>query len=219
METTATGARFRAWHERGDDVAWGALLERLRPRMVLWASTQVSGALRGRVEPDDLVQEILAALHASRGEFRGHHVEQLLGWAFTVARHRAADLAKHFAAAKREERPRPVSGTQTSPSGAAARGERRASLLEATAQALARLSEDDRAIVRLSVLEALPHERVAEALGITVGAARVRKFRALDALRRAFGPDLARLAALLDGDAPEASGRAETPRSVGEAAP
>lgn len=199
METTATGERFRAWRDGGDDVAWGALLERLRPRMVLWASTQVAGTLRGRVEPEDLAHEILAALHESRAEFRGQYVEQLLGWAFSVARHRAADLAKHFAAAKRVERPLLPTGTPTSPSGAAARVERRASLLQATSDALARLTEDDRAVVRLAVLEALPYERVAEALGTTVGAARVRKFRALEALRRAFGPDLPRLAALLDG--------------------
>jgi len=213
METTATGERFRAWRDGGDDVAWGALLERLRPRMVLWASAQVAGTLRGRVEPEDVAQEILAALHASRGEFRGEYVEQLMGWAFAVARHRAADLAKHFAAAKRVERPLLPTGTPTSPSGAAVRGERRASLLEATAEALARLDDEDRAVVRLAVLEALPYERVAEALGITVGAARVRKFRALEALRRAFGPDLPRLEALLYG-AP-----ARAPPAVGEGSP
>ncbi len=199
METTATGERFRAWRDGGDDVAWGSLLERLRPRMVLWASSQVSGALRGRIDPEDLAQEILAALHASRAEFRGRHVEQLFGWAFSVARHRAADLAKHFAAAKRVERPLQRTATPTSPSGAVARSERAASLLRATAEALARLTEDDRAIVRLAVLEALPYEQVAEALGTTVGAARVRKFRALEALKRAFGPELPRVAALLDG--------------------
>jgi RNA polymerase sigma-70 factor (ECF subfamily) len=211
METTATGERFRAWRDGGGDVAWGALLERVRPRMVLWASTQVSGALRGRVEPEDLAHEILAALHASRDEFRGQYVEQLLGWAFSVARHRAADLAKHFAAVKRVERPPPPTGTPTSPSGAAARVERRTSLLRATSDALSRLSDDDRAVVRLAVLEALPYERVAEALGITVGAARVRKFRALEALKRAFGPELPRLAALLE------TGPGRAPRTTGEA--
>src|SRR5262249_56646833 len=39
----------------------GELLERLRPRLVLWASARLSSALRSKVEPEDVAQGILLA--------------------------------------------------------------------------------------------------------------------------------------------------------------
>ena len=40
----------------GRDGARDRLLERLRPRLVLWASAQLSPKLRGKLEPDDIAQ-------------------------------------------------------------------------------------------------------------------------------------------------------------------
>ena len=46
-------------HETMDIDGLVALLERLRPRLVLWASARMSPGLRAKLEPEDAAQEIL----------------------------------------------------------------------------------------------------------------------------------------------------------------
>ena len=53
-----------------------------------------------------------------------------------------------------------------------------------TAQAFARLPSKLRIAALLAVVEERPHKEVAEALGISVGAVKLRVFRALRLLRR-----------------------------------
>ncbi len=54
---------------------------------------------------------------------------------------------------------------------------------------LSRVSETDREVLRLAVLHTLDGERVANALGINPGAARVRLHRAIKRLREAISQD------------------------------
>ena len=99
---------------QGDGEARGELLERLRPRLVLWASTRMSPALRAGLDPEDAAQEVLLSVHKSLDQFRGDTAQAFRAWLFTVAENRLRDLADHAGALKRQP-PSRMSFSQTSP--------------------------------------------------------------------------------------------------------
>jgi RNA polymerase sigma-70 factor (ECF subfamily) len=161
----------------GSSQAAQALLERLRPRLVLWAATRLSPALRAQVDPEDVAQEILLAVHRDLPGFRGD-ARAFQAWVFAVGENRIRDLVDHHGALKRRAEPRSAA-SQTSPSSGAARVE--AWVL--VKQALAALPEDYRRVVQLVRLEERPYEEVAQVLGRSVNAVRILYCRALKALR------------------------------------
>jgi RNA polymerase sigma-70 factor (ECF subfamily) len=162
----------------GDEEARERLLANLRPRLVLWASSRMSPKLASRISEEDVAQEILLALHESLPQFRGGDAATLRAWVFTIAENRLRDLARSANALKR--RTVPMQRSQTSPSGAAMRAEARASVHEA----LPRLKEEYRTVIRLRRIEDLDTAETAERMMRTPGAVRVLYLRAIRALRR-----------------------------------
>ena len=77
----------------GAETARGDLLEHLRPRLVLWAAGRLSAALRAQVEPEDVAQDILLAVHKDFAGFQGEDTRAFFKWFFTVAENRIRDLA------------------------------------------------------------------------------------------------------------------------------
>jgi len=163
---------------QGDGEARGELLERLRPRLVLWASTRMSPALRAGLDPEDAAQEVLLSVHKSLDQFRGDTAQAFRAWLFTVAENRLRDLADHAGALKRQP-PSRMSFSQTSPSQAAMQTEMAARVR----QALERLSEDYRTVIQLRRFEELDTSDVAEAMHRSPAAVRVLYCRAIQALR------------------------------------
>jgi RNA polymerase sigma-70 factor, ECF subfamily len=162
----------------GDGEARGELLERLRPRLVLWSASRMSPTLRAKIDPEDMAQEILMALHKAIDDFEGDPGPAFRGWLFRVAENRIRDAAKHWNAAKRKTiTRRPF--TQTSPSGAAARKEAVTRLREA----MDKLPEDYRRVIQLRRLEERDTDEVAELMERTENAIRILYFRAVRALR------------------------------------
>jgi RNA polymerase sigma-70 factor (ECF subfamily) len=166
----------------GDKEARGALLERLRPRLVLWASSRMSDRLRARLTAEDAAQEILLALHRSLDQFRGGDVRAFRAWVFTVAENRVRDLAREAGALKRET-PEPRAGSATTPSGHAMRNE----AAERVRDALARLPDDYRRVIQLRRFEELEPAEVAAALDRSPNAVRILYCRAIQALRKEMG--------------------------------
>jgi RNA polymerase sigma-70 factor (ECF subfamily) len=124
----------------------------------------------------DLTAETFARAWTSRAAFRDEAGGSLAPWLHGIARHVLLDSVRKGAleraaciAERRGEEP------------AAAPDE---SWLDDADELLDSLPEDQRAAVRLRVLDDLPYERVAAALDTTPGAARVRVHRGLAALRR-----------------------------------
>lgn len=167
----------------GDDVARGELLERLRPRLVLWAASRMSADLRSKVEPEDMAQEILLALHKSLDGFQGPDGRAFFAWMFKVAENRIRDTVDHFGAKKRQ-RIQPVSFSQTSPSAAVARSEAVVRLQAA----IETLPEDYKRVVQLRRLEERDTSEVAELMDRSENAIRILYYRALKALKAAL-PD------------------------------
>lgn len=161
----------------GEDEARGALLERLRPRLVLWVATRMSPALRAKVEPDDVAQEVLLAVHKSLDRFDTRDQRAFFGWLFKIAENRIRDLVDHFGAQKRQT-PEPRSFSQTSPSMAARRREQ----VERIARAVEVLPPDYREVIRLRRFQELETPQVAAIMDRSENAVRILYCRALKAL-------------------------------------
>jgi RNA polymerase sigma-70 factor (ECF subfamily) len=163
--------------ETGDEIARGDLLEYLRPRLVLWATSRLSPGLKARLEPDDVAQETLMAVHKSLDRFEGTNHKAFLAWMFKIAENRIRDLADHFGAKKRQKI-QPVSFSQTSASTSISRSEE----VNRVARALDLLSDDYSEVIRLRRFENLSIADIAELKGKTPNAIRVLYCRALKAL-------------------------------------
>jgi len=161
----------------GGEDARGALLERLRPRVVLWAATRLSPALRAKIEPDDVAQEILLAVHKGLDGFQPQESRSFYAWLFRVGENRIRDLVDHFGAQKRQPL-EPRSFSQTSPSGAA----RRLEQVERLRRALDLLPPDYQEVIRLRRFQELECAEVARIMDRSENAVRVLYCRALKAL-------------------------------------
>jgi RNA polymerase sigma-70 factor (ECF subfamily) len=167
---------------RGDETATSLLLERLGPRLVLWVAARLSPKLRALFDPEDVVQEVLLAVHGGLRGLEDRGERAFFSWVFRIAENRIRDFADYQGAAKRRVRP-PPPVTQTTPSTAAMRSE---ALLRVRA-AIERLPEDYRIVLQLRRLEERDTPEVAERMQRSENAVRVLYCRALKALRDAIG--------------------------------
>lgn len=182
MDLSRTRALIRPALQ-GDQSATGALLERLRTRLVVWAAGRMSPALRAKVEAEDVAQEVLLAIHKGLPAFEGGDERAFFGWVFRIAENRIRDLVSHFGAQKRQPVLR-TSFSQTSPSMAAARKEELARVVTA----IEALPEDYRTVIRLRRIEHREVAEVADLMGRSANAVRVLYCRAIKALKEAMDP-------------------------------
>ncbi len=138
----------------------------------------MSPRLARHVSEEDVAQEILLAVHESIGQFAGGDAATLRAWILTVAENRLRDLARSAGALKRRT-PVPLRRSQTSPSGVAMRAEAQASVHEA----LLRLKEEYRTVIRLRRVEEHDTAETAARMERSPGAVRILYLRAIRALR------------------------------------
>jgi len=167
----------------GNREARGDLFDRLRSRLTLWVTARLSPALRAKVEPEDVVQEILLSVHGSLDRFQGDDDQAFLRWLFTVAENRIRDLADHFGALKRQERP-PDPPELLTPSQHALRNE----MASRVRAALEKLSEPHRQVIQLRRFEERDVPEIARILDRSENAVRILYCRALQALKEHLGP-------------------------------
>jgi RNA polymerase sigma-70 factor (ECF subfamily) len=169
----------------GDEEARGELLERLRPRIILWVATRLSPEIRRHHDPEDVTQEVLLAVHRGMDDLEYRGDPAFHAWLYRVAGNRIRDLADHTGARKRQEVPiTPFS--QTSPTAAAVRSESFRMLHEA----IGGLPEHHREVIRLRYIEDRSVAETAEILGRSENAVRLLALRAVRALAGAFPGDL-----------------------------
>lgn len=149
---------------------------------------------RRTFDPDaavDLLAETFAVVFEDRMQFRGRGPETARAWLFAVARrrlldfHRRGQIERRALARLRIER-RELTDSEYD------RIEELAvtrSLREAIGEQLQLLSEADRELLQLRVVDEQPYVEVARALGISEQTARARASRALRALRDSVAPD------------------------------
>jgi RNA polymerase sigma-70 factor (ECF subfamily) len=162
----------------GDGEARGRLLERLRPQVVLWCSTQMSVRLKASYEPEDMAQEILLRVQRGLDGFEGRGRSAFYAWLYKLGRNCIRDHVDYVGAEKRRTPP-PSSLTQTSPSAAARRREEVGRMM----RVLDGLEPADREIISLLKLEELTAEQVAELQQRSVSAVRTHLCRAMKRLK------------------------------------
>jgi len=174
---------------RGDRRAFEQLFARLAPRLHRFFTRSFGS------DPiaDDLLQQTFLKLHRARDSYRPDM--RLTPWAFAIAarvrldehrrRKRLAEDGDEEALARADEQ-----------QAAAARddGEARLDAAEAdlVRRAIDALPESQRVVVHLNRYEGMTFAEIAQVLGTTEGAVKLRAFRAYGALRARLAPLLAR---------------------------
>ena len=183
---------------RGDDQARQRLLERHRSRLTRMVAVRMDRRLAARLDPSDVVQEALADAVRDLPDFLREPADGVLSLAAAVDLGSSAPTApspRQDRAAERRPRAssdacplpdesandlaRRLVSSGTSPSGHLIREE----LRERVQATLDRMPPRDREVLVLRYLEMLTNAEIAEVLGITEGAVKVRHFRALERFR------------------------------------
>ena len=163
-----------------------AFIESHRRQLLAYADRNIGPALRTRVEPEDIVQEVVVSALSAIDQFQveGRDPFRLL---CQLAEQRIIDAHRHHVGAQKRSAARevsmdaPVAGGDgfgfinmlvasiTSPSQAFSRDQKEFQLQ----QAIAELNDEQREILRLRFVEGLPTKDIAERIGKSDGAIRV----------------------------------------------
>jgi RNA polymerase sigma-70 factor, ECF subfamily len=187
---------------QGDEGARQRLLSLHRSRLLRMIAVRLDGRLAARLDPSDVVQEALADAARELPEYLRRRPMAFYPWLRQLAWDRLLLVHRHHIEARRRsvDRERPPPGARlpdesaawladrlmaggTSPSGHLIREEIRARIRKE----LAVLAVRDREVLVLRYLEMLSNPEIAEVLGISEGAVKVRHFRALERLRGQMG--------------------------------
>ena len=200
--TTADTEHLLERAAAGDGAARDQLLQRHRRRLGRMVAVRFDPRLAARVDPSDVVQETLAEAAAHLDRYLRERPLPFYPWLRQLAQRRLIDLHRRHVRAQRRSVTREggppglpdhsalaladrLFGCTSSPSAGLRRQERR----DRVRAALAALPEQDREVLVLRILEALPTRETAAVLGISEVAVRSRQVRALDRLKVLLGPD------------------------------
>ena len=177
-------ARYAA----GDDGAFGEVYAAVEPRLTRFLSRR----LRDKTRLPDLVQETLLRVHRFRSSFvRGTAV---LPWVLTIARHELISARRGAAREEQVDTERLDRLSFRATIESAPTGEEIVHAKETAARldrAFARVSEPQRAALRLVKGEGLSLAQAAAALGTTTTGVKLRTHRAFRALRAELTNELA----------------------------
>lgn len=195
---------------RGDRSALAELCHAQRDRLSAILRERLNRRLGGRMDVDDVLQEIYLQAETRLMHFTGQTNEEAIGWLILVAKQTVVDIhRRHFAAQVRDLRrelhtadvahsaSQPSawlfgSAGLTSPSQIVARDERQRWLHGVLDQ----LPENDREIILLRHFVECSNAEAAEILGLTAQAASIRYIRAISRLRDQCGPLLKNMSGL-----------------------
>jgi RNA polymerase sigma-70 factor (ECF subfamily) len=192
----------------GDTQALAELFSRERERLWRVIQFRLAEPLRGRLGPDDVLQEAFLAASQRLKHYATSPATSPFIWLRMIVNQTLIDLHRQHLGAQKRDAAREVSldgapyaqatsasvaiqliGQFTSPSGAAAR----ADLLGLVHTAIEQMDPIDREVLALRHFEELTNSETAEALGIEQKAASIRYVRALRRLKEILAqvPDLA----------------------------
>lgn len=168
--------------QAGDKGAYTVLLCALVP-LVKVTVRQRFGFLQPQ-DIDDLVQDVLLSLHATRATY--DPARPFLPWLMAIARNRMADGARRYARRAANEVPseQPVETFPAEDANMSANGYGDA---EALAQAMTKLPQSQRQAIELMKLREMSLKEAAAATGTSVGALKVSVHRGISALRKVLG--------------------------------
>ena len=185
---TTTEERLMAKYVGGDEVAFQQLFALLAPKLrAFFLRSFVDAAMA-----EDLTQTTFLKLHRARASYCTDR--PLKPWLFTIAASVRRDelrrryrLPPHVGEIELEQ----AESQESSEHGPFA-DTNGASEIEAVRAAVNRLPESQRTVLHLHLHEELTFDEIAEVLGTSPGAVRVRASRAYERLRKGLRPFLAR---------------------------
>ncbi len=169
----------------GDRGSFDSLIGDSRASLKAHVERRIGSYLRGRVEPEDVLQETYARAWRSIAGFRGKDSSTLLGWLRGIAEHVIIDLIGRH---KRKdiiyvEEPPDSPDREPSPS----KGLRREERFSRLQKALDDLSPEQREVVTLVRIEGLKIKEAASKMNRTPNAVTKLLARALKKLKDTFG--------------------------------
>ncbi len=187
--------------KRGDHSALGEWLNERRLPLLAFIERRLGAALRRKIEPDDLIQEVSADAVRSFDEMDLKNRDPF-GWLCQIAERRIIDAHRRFFGSLKRDAGREApleagAGTEraglihmlvasmTTASQAFSRGQKEIRLVAA----MEKLPEEQRDALRMRYVENLPSKTIAERLGKTDGSVRVMLTRALAKLQQLLGAD------------------------------
>jgi RNA polymerase sigma-70 factor (ECF subfamily) len=192
----------------GDTQALAELFSRERERLWRIIHFRLAEPLRGRLGPEDVLQEAFLAASQRLNHYANSPATSPFIWQRMIVNQTLVDLHRQHLGAQMRDAAREVSldsvpyaqatsasvaiqlvGAFTSPTGAAAR----ADVFSLVQAAIEQMDPIDREVLALRHFEELTNSEVAEALGIEQKAASIRYVRALRRLKEILAqvPDLA----------------------------
>jgi RNA polymerase sigma-70 factor, ECF subfamily len=184
----------------GDAAALDELLALHRPFMCRVVEVRMDPALRGRIDPSDVVQEAQLEVARRIGDYLGRRPMPFTLWLRQTTYEHLVRLHRHHLSAEC----RSVTREMPLPEGSSAQLARLAlaqdpaalknlldrELAQRVNEALTRLAEPDREVLLLRCYEGLDNQETAQALAVEPGTASRRFGRALLKLRRLLKEDL-----------------------------
>lgn len=152
----------------GDAAAFELLFERFQGRLVRFLSQMV-----GMAQAPDIVQVTFMKIHQNRHRYRAGH--NLAAWVFTIARNTALD---HLRSAPRRREKTGIEVERGAPA-----PERDPHRDRRVRDAIEQLPDDQKQVILLHWFAGLTFEEVADVVGATGAAVRVRAHRAYKKLR------------------------------------
>lgn len=161
----------------GDRAAFRELFQRYAPLL----QRTMARDLRSPEEAHDLVQQTFLHLHRSRLDFEPGR--KLKPWLFTIA----LNLKREFFRRSKRRHETSLEDDRVAEPFEGPRGQERSDASRETARALGRLPAEHREVIELHWFGGLSFPEVAEAVGSTVAAVKVRAHRGYVALRAQLG--------------------------------
>jgi RNA polymerase sigma-70 factor, ECF subfamily len=192
-------ARWLPEARAGSREALGQVLEAYRAYLLLIANRQLDTDLRAKGGASDLVQETFLEAQRDFAGFHGSSADELQAWLRQLLLHNLANFTRQYRGTAKREIEREVQLGQETPSGGAgvfvpadtpspsghALAREQADAIE---QAVARLPEDYREVVRQRYLERRTFPEIAQSLGRSENAVRKLWLRAIERLQQEMEP-------------------------------
>ena len=167
----------------GDRGAFDRLAAQARSRLLRQIDRMVGPRLREKVEPEDVLQEVLLRGLESIPRFEGNDAEAFQRWLEGIARNLVRNLARRKGWRKEFEIPHDLPACGSSPS----RHQRREERFERLSKAVESLRPDYRTVIRLARIEGLKIREIAERMNRSESAVKNLLLRAMKELRDSFG--------------------------------
>jgi RNA polymerase sigma-70 factor (ECF subfamily) len=183
----------------GDALAVSKLLASIHPALRARVAARLSPAVRGKVEPEDVLQQVYLKVFSRLDRFEGDDLTAFFSWVATIVDHELVDVKRGLHCRKRDVA-REVPAVGQSPSASClnlldqlfadsvtpSRVVRRDEAVGALLACLAELPDHHREVLHYRFIDGEPVATVAERLGISRDAVVARTRSALGALRKAM---------------------------------